>query len=97
MVGVPGKSKGCSTCRRRKKGCDQKRPVCGQCHSGGYACGGYERERTFILYPASKTVETASFVPYVRLSTARLLESLNEQAISSQCRQLLKDLYVSTP
>lgn len=29
MAGKP--SKGCNTCRRRKKGCDLQRPICGQC------------------------------------------------------------------
>lgn len=48
MVGVPGRSKGCSTCRRRKKGCDKKRPICTQCSSAGLVCGSYERERIFL-------------------------------------------------
>ncbi|KAI0817117.1 hypothetical protein GGR55DRAFT_672960 [Xylaria sp. FL0064] len=50
MVGVPGRSKGCSTCRRRKKGCDRKRPICTQCSSAGLECGGYERKRIFLNY-----------------------------------------------
>ncbi|KAI0417903.1 hypothetical protein F5X98DRAFT_339155 [Xylaria grammica] len=48
MVGVPGRSKGCSTCRRRKKGCDKKQPICTQCSVAGLDCGGYERERVFL-------------------------------------------------
>ncbi|KAI1810993.1 hypothetical protein GGS20DRAFT_140781 [Poronia punctata] len=48
MVGVPGRSKGCSTCRRRKKGCDRQRPTCTQCSAIGLECGGYERETVFI-------------------------------------------------
>jgi Fungal specific transcription factor domain/Fungal Zn(2)-Cys(6) binuclear cluster domain len=48
MVGVAGKSKGCSTCRRRKKGCDLARPSCGQCLKRGDVCGGYQRDLTFI-------------------------------------------------
>ncbi|EEY23486.1 conserved hypothetical protein [Verticillium alfalfae VaMs.102] len=44
MVGVPGRSKGCNTCRRRKKG----RPVCGQCLKSRVECTGYERQRVFI-------------------------------------------------
>ncbi|KAI1426591.1 hypothetical protein F5Y12DRAFT_271498 [Xylaria sp. FL1777] len=50
MVGVPGRSKGCSTCRRRKKGCDGKRPICTQCSGAGLECGGYERGRIFLNY-----------------------------------------------
>ncbi|KAI0402780.1 hypothetical protein F4802DRAFT_599739 [Xylaria palmicola] len=48
MVGVPGRSKGCSTCRKRKKGCDKTRPVCTNCSNAGLQCGGYERERVFL-------------------------------------------------
>ncbi|KAI1622036.1 hypothetical protein EDD37DRAFT_503356 [Exophiala viscosa] len=94
MVGVPGKSKGCSTCRRRKKGCDQKRPVCGQCASSGYVCGGYKRDRTFILHPASKAVEKAVFLPYARSIGTPILGSLNQCAVQSQCRSLFWDLYM---
>ncbi|KAH6995929.1 hypothetical protein BKA56DRAFT_539231 [Ilyonectria sp. MPI-CAGE-AT-0026] len=48
MVGVPGRSKGCLTCRRRKKGCDLQRPACGQCRRAAIECGGYERQRVFV-------------------------------------------------
>lgn len=48
MVGVPGRSKGCSTCRKRKKGCDGKRPACTQCLKAELECGGYERELVFL-------------------------------------------------
>ncbi|KAH6616849.1 hypothetical protein C7974DRAFT_465943 [Boeremia exigua] len=48
MVGVPGRSKGCATCRRRKKGCDLKRPTCGQCLQRQVYCEGYEPDRVFV-------------------------------------------------
>ncbi|CAK7219317.1 hypothetical protein SBRCBS47491_003806 [Sporothrix bragantina] len=48
MVGVPGRSKACATCRRRKKGCDFLRPSCSQCLRAGLECGGYERGRIFV-------------------------------------------------
>ena len=50
---MAGKSKGCSTCRRRKKGCDLGRPECGQCVKRGDVCGGYERDITFIHHKLS--------------------------------------------
>lgn len=50
MVGVAGKSKGCSTCRKRKKGCDLARPSCGQCLGRGIVCGGYQRGLTIIQH-----------------------------------------------
>ncbi|KAL3958036.1 hypothetical protein ACCO45_008614 [Purpureocillium lilacinum] len=48
MVGVPGRSKGCSTCRRRKKGCDRRLPSCSQCLRLGLACGGYSRDLVWV-------------------------------------------------
>ncbi|PNP47957.1 hypothetical protein TGAMA5MH_01009 [Trichoderma gamsii] len=48
MVGVPGRSKGCVTCRRRKKGCDQNVPSCHQCIRSGLECGGYERDLVWV-------------------------------------------------
>ncbi|KAI4908596.1 uncharacterized protein J4E92_010789 [Alternaria infectoria] len=53
MVGVPGRSKGCVTCRKRKKGCDLVQPECGQCKERGIACGGYDSDRIFIYQKGS--------------------------------------------
>lgn len=95
MVGVPGKSKGCSTCRRRKKGCDQKRPICGQCASSGYVCGGYQRELSFIIHPASKSAEKAFYIRQSGTSPdLAFVPSLNRSSIDMQCRALFWDLYL---
>ncbi|KAK8197681.1 uncharacterized protein BKA78DRAFT_306545 [Phyllosticta capitalensis] len=32
---------GCQTCRRRKKKCDENKPVCFNCSRGGFVCEGY--------------------------------------------------------
>ncbi|OBS24820.1 hypothetical protein FPOA_05357 [Fusarium poae] len=48
MVGVPGRSKGCITCRRRKKGCDKKMPFCGQCIALNISCGGYDKQSIWL-------------------------------------------------
>ena len=32
---------GCHTCRRRKKKCDEKKPLCDNCGRGGFTCEGY--------------------------------------------------------
>ncbi|KAJ5555960.1 hypothetical protein N7513_003602 [Penicillium frequentans] len=48
MVGVPGRSKGCKTCRRRKIRCDLREPQCGQCIKSGRHCEGFEKETAFI-------------------------------------------------
>ncbi|KAH7135693.1 hypothetical protein B0J11DRAFT_167077 [Dendryphion nanum] len=44
MVGVPGRSKGCLTCRERRKRCDLQQPTCANCIRGRFVCGGYQRE-----------------------------------------------------
>ncbi|KIW88528.1 uncharacterized protein Z519_11097 [Cladophialophora bantiana CBS 173.52] len=48
MVGIPGKSQGCNTCRRRKIRCDLQKPLCQRCTSSGRQCEGYERYPVFI-------------------------------------------------
>lgn len=48
MVGVAGKSRGCTTCRRRKIRCAQERPYCSNCTQTGRRCEGYERYPVFI-------------------------------------------------
>jgi len=48
MVGIPGKSKGCHTCRRRKIKCDLAAPNCERCSKRGLICEGYERGPVFI-------------------------------------------------
>ncbi|KAF5235712.1 hypothetical protein FANTH_11592 [Fusarium anthophilum] len=53
MVGVPGRSKACVTCRRRKKGCDKKVPFCGQCLALGIPCEGYERQQIWLISQGS--------------------------------------------
>ncbi|KAF3770470.1 hypothetical protein M406DRAFT_247049 [Cryphonectria parasitica EP155] len=49
MVGVPGKYKGCNTCRARRVKCDNQRPLCKKCIDSGRECQGYERETIFIV------------------------------------------------
>ncbi|KAG8629343.1 hypothetical protein KVT40_003208 [Elsinoe batatas] len=48
MVGVPGKSTGCTTCRRRKIKCDATKPFCQKCTSTGRHCEGYDKFAVFI-------------------------------------------------
>ncbi|KAJ1711705.1 hypothetical protein NYO67_6146 [Aspergillus flavus] len=48
MGGIPFKSTGCNTCRRRKVKCDEAKPECLRCVKNGHVCTGYERSRVFI-------------------------------------------------
>ncbi|KAL2264576.1 hypothetical protein VTJ83DRAFT_7086 [Remersonia thermophila] len=49
MVGVPGRSRACLTCRARRKGCTRERPSCAQCLNAGLPCGGYDAPRVFVV------------------------------------------------
>ncbi|KAI0468483.1 hypothetical protein F4859DRAFT_205268 [Xylaria cf. heliscus] len=44
MVGIPGRSKGCNTCRQRRVKCTEEKPFCSRCVRGGFTCHGYTRE-----------------------------------------------------
>ena len=96
MVGVPGKSKGCSTCRKRKKGCDLQRPSCGQCLRSGNVCGGYRRDLTFIHHsassdtPASSALVSDAIEHDLSLSSA----SMRRSALETQFQDLFWDLYM---
>lgn len=48
MVGVPGRSQGCITCRARRKGCDRQWPACLRCIQAGLPCGGYNQRPVFV-------------------------------------------------
>ena len=48
MVGVPGRSTGCVTCRARGVKCDENKPTCQNCHKSKYVCGGYKKTISFI-------------------------------------------------
>ena len=39
--------RGCHTCKRRHKKCDETRPVCTRCAKGGFQCDGYEIRLTW--------------------------------------------------
>ncbi|KAH7407045.1 hypothetical protein DE146DRAFT_676307 [Phaeosphaeria sp. MPI-PUGE-AT-0046c] len=86
MVGVAGRSKGCITCRSRKKGCDLKQPICGQCEERGIHCGGYDNDRIFIRHDSRPKYVSASASPNhpttIRSASSRQMQNahLNESA-----------------
>ncbi|EHK24492.1 uncharacterized protein TRIVIDRAFT_31465 [Trichoderma virens Gv29-8] len=53
MVGVPGRSRGCITCRKRKKGCDRRTPACDRCVRAQLSCEGYETDMIWLNSTAS--------------------------------------------
>ncbi|KAI3529466.1 hypothetical protein CSPX01_15515 [Colletotrichum filicis] len=95
MVGVPGRSKGCNTCRKRKKGCDLQRPSCGQCVKAGLECAGYERKRIFVNVtkpPTGKDFKVTALVPV----TPALVQtrSLSQSAFEERILELFWDGYM---
>ncbi|KAF8861152.1 hypothetical protein BDZ45DRAFT_288467 [Acephala macrosclerotiorum] len=60
MVGVPGRSKACKTCKKRKIACSLEKPICKICLKSNRECGGYEQERIFVLDARTKETITPS-------------------------------------
>ncbi|KAI1087777.1 hypothetical protein F5B19DRAFT_48613 [Rostrohypoxylon terebratum] len=84
MVGVPGKYKGCNTCRARRVACDNGRPFCKKCTDYGRECGGYERETVFIVGTPDDKGRCSSHPPRnqpsskkSKVTEARQVEKLN--------------------
>ncbi|PON30108.1 hypothetical protein TGAM01_v201475 [Trichoderma gamsii] len=48
MVGIPGKSKACRDCKRRRVKCDLTLPSCMRCIKAGIVCKGYEQAMLWI-------------------------------------------------
>ncbi|KAF2845208.1 hypothetical protein T440DRAFT_472794 [Plenodomus tracheiphilus IPT5] len=77
MVGVPGRSKGCVTCRKRKKGCDLAQPACGQCNERGIVCGGYDSDRIFIYQANERHKKAAPPARETRLTPIKTAANAN--------------------
>ncbi|KAK8215910.1 hypothetical protein IWZ01DRAFT_183241 [Phyllosticta capitalensis] len=60
MVGVPGRSKGCHTCRRRHVKCDERKPTCFRCERAGYVCQGYKKTIRFMMHNPGGTQSSSS-------------------------------------
>ncbi|KAI0883570.1 uncharacterized protein GGS22DRAFT_33027 [Annulohypoxylon maeteangense] len=88
MVGVPGKYKGCNTCRARRVACDNGRPFCKKCTDYGRDCGGYERETVFIVGTPSQKGRCSSHPPRNQHGSRK--------AKTSEARQAEKLHFVAT-
>lgn len=60
MVGVPGRSKGCHACRKRKIACSREIPACIICLNAGRPCPGYLRRTIFVQHNASLAIYSDS-------------------------------------
>lgn len=97
MVGVPGRSEGCKTCRRRKKGCDLQRPACGNCIRARLHCEGYARQWTFVengpVTRGDATAVVAKRNPPKSTPLRFLPDELNRTAFEAKSMSLFWDLY----
>ncbi|KAI0477009.1 hypothetical protein F4859DRAFT_70846 [Xylaria cf. heliscus] len=85
MVGVPGKYKGCNTCRGRRVKCDNTRPFCKKCIDYGRECGGYERETVFIVGTQDDRGRVGSHPPRnVQASRAAQSEASTQHATRAE-------------
>ncbi|CAG9986769.1 unnamed protein product [Clonostachys byssicola] len=55
MAKLRGRSGACTTCLRRRKGCDQQRPACSQCRKACIACEGYPDRSSLSFVDATQT------------------------------------------
>ncbi|KAL4802932.1 hypothetical protein BDV18DRAFT_145871 [Aspergillus unguis] len=69
MVGVPGRSKACVTCLKRKKRCDLAKPTCGTCLKARVECGGYHRPRIFINNTIENQAQSKQLVKKTKNTT----------------------------
>ncbi|KAI0110409.1 hypothetical protein GGR51DRAFT_90790 [Nemania sp. FL0031] len=67
MVGVPGRSKGCNTCRQRRVKCTEEKPICSRCTRGGFTCRGYVRDIVWHHTTAEPSAESSTQVTLGRL------------------------------
>ncbi|CZR55799.1 uncharacterized protein PAC_05687 [Phialocephala subalpina] len=65
MVNVAGRSKGCSTCRKRRVKCDETRPICNRCLRSGAKCDG-AKDIAFVeakIVKSRRTVKRTAMTP----------------------------------
>ncbi|KAE9363245.1 hypothetical protein N431DRAFT_433394 [Stipitochalara longipes BDJ] len=99
MVGVPGRSKACKTCKKRKIACTLERPSCKICIKSNRECLGYEQDRTFILDSRTKKqllkVETKEVAPITPPDTPDSLTDSTQALTQIQGSISTKNAYSS--
>ncbi|KAI0018993.1 hypothetical protein F4780DRAFT_470565 [Xylariomycetidae sp. FL0641] len=87
MVGVPGRSKACLTCLRRRLRCDEAKPFCHRCAKAGFECLGYERPMQW----RHTSTTSASF--HVSGVGKKPLPSPSESSVLAPVRELSLDAF----
>ncbi|PSN67968.1 hypothetical protein BS50DRAFT_620404 [Corynespora cassiicola Philippines] len=107
MVGVPGRSKACSTCKLRRKKCDLQVPECGNCLKVQRECGGYERSMIVIhvgsdgkgqYKPQASKSRRVPQIGKVEISLADFrMKDLQRSAFELACLETFWVLYLPKP
>ncbi|KAL4927852.1 Zn(II)2Cys6 transcription factor domain-containing protein [Aspergillus undulatus] len=96
MVGVPGRSKACVTCLKRKKRCDLEKPFCGTCRKARVEYGGYTTSMQLVKEERSNSAPDVALPPALVRSAyqARYMDLFwqmylpNGQALSIEVTQV---------
>ncbi|KAH0525786.1 hypothetical protein TsFJ059_009203 [Trichoderma semiorbis] len=87
MVGIPGKSKACRDCKRRRVKCDLTLPSCIRCIKAGIACKGYEQAMLWVNSTPDHPNVTA-----ISVITDAQLHQRQQQSPSSEWVRLVHQL-----
>ncbi|KAJ5747490.1 Peptidase S8/S53 subtilisin/kexin/sedolisin [Penicillium nucicola] len=74
---VPLSSSGCMTCRRREENCDETKPSCLNCSTGGFVCEGYKIERQGAS-KVNSPVPTSERLEKYAVAAGKEIELLNK-------------------
>ncbi|KAF9873536.1 hypothetical protein CkaCkLH20_08995 [Colletotrichum karsti] len=92
MVGVAGRSKGCKTCRRRKKGCDFGQPICENCKRTNNSCE-YDRQQVFINVTAPTSSKGSSAKSSLPSTDIVLPQTLARSAYEDKYLSIFWDIW----
>ncbi|KAF2194825.1 hypothetical protein K469DRAFT_136061 [Zopfia rhizophila CBS 207.26] len=76
---------GCWTCKRRRRKCDEKRPVCTQCAEKNLECAGYDQRLVWGVGIASRGYNAGAQKPRIEYRTCEMMSpgSLSQAQSSS--------------
>ncbi|GFF34497.1 hypothetical protein IFM46972_04252 [Aspergillus udagawae] len=60
-----GPSRGCETCKRRRKKCDKTRPSCLRCQKSNRTCGGYQEQASRAMIFQQNYTQTTTRTDYL--------------------------------
>ncbi|UKZ78863.1 hypothetical protein TrVFT333_006609 [Trichoderma virens FT-333] len=87
MVGIPGKSKACLDCKRRRVKCDLTLPCCLRCVKAGIACQGYEQAVLWV----NRTPDHPNVTALSVIADAQLYQRQHHSPFS-ECLQIVNQL-----